>query len=459
MTYTKTGPFTNGAAPAIDAPFFNNVETELAAAAATVRPESFVHTGDSGDWALAITRALAYATPLGLPVQLQAVYPTATTVTLNSGDTLTGLGPATGIRTPTNAPIVALTATGKTGITLQNFLVDGNCVTLASKSYTRSIRFISCTSIRLHQMTTQYTPDWATSFEACTNVLVTDHVHRAGDATLTGGRDGIHFLDCSDVLLDGARIHSGDDCVGITSQTAGINRITIRNVTGVSETAAVVTLGNEATTSFNATEIRVENISAYQSPDYPSTNTQYVVKLRAQNAAYVRNVRVSGISGAAVQYGVWLDGNSTTSDSMADVIVEDVNVTSSTMHGIYFNYVTHFTASAMWARALAGAYDGIHVENSKFGAVIGGSARSCALWGLQVLTCTTIDVVSFYARDNGGSSFASSTGGNGAIVNSSDVQVLGGVFVGGSSTSYYGLYQSGNTSTVVSTNTRIGGAH
>lgn len=451
----------DGGAPYLSAADLNRMEAGILAASwgESVFPEQFVQAADGGDFALAIVRALAYATPLGLPVVLQQMYACKTTVTLNSGDALIGFGARTGLVTPVNAPITALMGTGMSGIVLQDFTVDGNCLTLATKAYARSIRFINCTSLRLHGITTQYTPDWATSFEQCTNVLVTDHVHRAGDATLYGGRDGIHFLDCSDVLLDGARIHSGDDCVGITSQTQNIARITVRNVTGVSESAAVVTLGNESTSSFAATDITVENIATYTSPDFPAGISRYVVKLLAQNSAYTRGVRVANVTGTATSYGIWMAGNSATTDSFADVVITGVRVVSTTAHGIYLNRVTHFEMHAAYGSSQAGAFDGINLTTTSLGTVHGCSSRNAAQWGLQLNGCTSLDVIGFMARDCGALSFSSNTGGNGRIVNCTDVQVIGGQFVGGSTTSYYGLSQSGNTSTVISTMTRTGGAN
>lgn len=428
------------------------------AAAQAVHPESYVQAGDNGDWSLAITRALAAATPLGLPVVLQKLYPIATTVTLHANDTLVGRGPRTGIVAPVNVPMGMISASNASGIVLDNFTVDGNCVTYNGATKARGIVFISCTNVRVHRMTVQYIPDWGTSFQQCTNVLITDHVHRAGRAVQFGGRDGVHFLDCNDAVLDGARIHSGDDCIGITTESNNSTRITIRNVTGVSQIAAVVTVGNEGATSATTTEVAIENISTYRSPDYDD-NTMNIIKLRAQNSSFIHSVRISNVSGTSKGDAIWLDGNSVTTDSFSDVVVSGVHVVSKAQHGLHLNNVNHFTLDGCSGESQLAGFDGFALGGCKFGVLSGCRTHASATWGLELNGCQSVDVVGMISRDCGGASFASNTGGNAAIVSCADVQVIGGQFVGATTTSYWGIFQSGNTATVISSMTRVGGAH
>ncbi len=52
-------------------------------------------------------------------------------------------------------------------------------------------------------------------------VRIYDTTIYGGGRGLPGGRDGIHILDGTDVVVDRADIDSGHDCVGITSEYLG----------------------------------------------------------------------------------------------------------------------------------------------------------------------------------------------------------------------------------------------
>lgn len=460
MPYTKIGPFVDGGAPYLSAATLTAMDAALVSAGAYVSPEAYVQTGDAGDWALAITRALAAATPAGLPVILQKLYPVKTTVTLNSGDTLIGGGPTTGLQAPTNTAIDILTANAATGLVLQNFTVDGNCATSTTKAFSRSIRLINCTRVRLHQITTRYNPDWACSFQGCTDVYVTDYVHQNGATGNTGafaGRDGIHFLDCTDVVLDGAKIHSYDDCVGITSTTQNIARIAVRNVTGLSEVAAVVTLGNEAATAFAATDITIENISSMQVTNFGGLSS-YGVKLRAQNGAKVTNLSVSNVRVAASLYGVWLDA--TNGGDMDGVNLTNIRATSTGNHGVYCINTWHVNAVNVWGQSATATTDGIHLSYVQASSFHGGGSTGSGLWGLQMNNCVSVDVWGMVCRDNGAAAFGSSTGGNLRVVNCTTVSIYGGQYVGSATVSYFGAsYATNTTLNTATVPPTVAGAH
>lgn len=60
---------------------------------------------------------------------------------------------------------------------------------------------------------------WATWFRDCTDVVVDGYRQNAGDDL---GEDGLHFTGGSGITVTGCVIHSGDDCISLTSDTSDL---------------------------------------------------------------------------------------------------------------------------------------------------------------------------------------------------------------------------------------------
>lgn len=422
-----------------------------------VELSQFYLDADAGDYAITLERALAHATPLGKSVLLSKIYPIKSTVNLNSGDSIVGRGPRTGLKTFTpNAPIESIRADYMTKIHLDNFLVDGNVTDIIDDDLLiRGIRFRHCSDILLSNMTVQYIADWGTSFELSSNVKVTDHTHRYGGMGQPGGKDGVHFLDCHDCVIDGAIIWSGDDCVSITSEFVGSARIDVRNITGYSEIAAVLTVGNEGPTTMTNEDLFAENISTYQ-PEGISTPCAWVLKMLAQNDSLLRRITIQGVHGISRNPGLQISAAPGTSDRITDVTISDVNVVSTQQSSVELRYVDGFVLSGVSGVSMAAGFDGIVCFNCRYGSVNAMSLGS-SNWGIQLNACSYIDLLSCVMRDNGAGSFAGGDGGNGAIVNCTDVAVLGGSFMGTTLISRYGIRTVGGSGIAISATTRRAG--
>lgn len=412
-----------------------------------VIPEDYVQAGDNGDWALAIHRALLAATPIGASVLLGQLYACKTTITLASNDSLIGLGRRTGVQAPNNAPIVLLSGNGINGVHLENFTVDGNALTTQTKSYARAVQFINCNKLKYFGMNVRYTPDWGTSFEQCTDVHIRDYTFEAGNTSgaagaANSGRDGLHILDGNDVLIDGVRGHSHDDLIGITTKTMNSARIRVRNVTGISEIAAVVTLGMETGTAFSFSEVSIKNVNTQKSTDFAAVSS-YGVKIRAQNGGKITNLDVANVDAIASQYALWID-------ALSDADVDGVNLSnirgvSTGQHGVILSHVFHINATNVYGQSTTATTDGLHFQYCQFGTIHGGGSIGSGMWGVQLNTCVSLDLWGLICRDNGGAAFSGNNGGNLRTSNTTNCNIYGGQYAGAATTSYFGKSNGGDT--------------
>lgn len=408
-----------------------------------VHLEAFYLPADDGDYALTMTRALAYATPLGRAVRLSRTYPVKTRVNLPTGARVIGSGPASGFAAPVDTPLEILRAEDVTNVLVDNISLDGGITpALPAKSYTRGFRIIDSTDVHLSNMFVKNMADWAISFERSDNVSVRNHIHRGGGNGLPGGRDGLHFLDCSDVLVDGADIESGDDCVAATTETVGSHRVTFRNIRGSSDIGSVVIINEEGATTFPFSDITIESVSS-------KTPTRNVIRVqRINTATSIKRIRISNVTGeSSPNHGVSISG------------ATDVQLTNCALvgkqHGIYLYNVEIFTMVNCEGTSLTANYDGVSVANSKYGS-INARVKSAAQWGIQLNNCQAITLAECIAIGNGVIGFPT-TGGNLRVVNCTDIAVVGGMFTGEVTVSHWGLSQTGNTRLRVTDYTVIGG--
>lgn len=405
--------------------------------------DDFYVTADSGDWGLTLTRALAYATPLGRGVHLKRLYPIKTTVNLQDNDRVFGDGSSTGLVAPTDTPLSLINASSRTNIQLSNFLVDGGMTSAyPTKSSIRGVKIYDCTKVRLNRMHVKNCADWAVAVLRCQDVQVTNHVHTGGGLGRPGGRDGLHFMDCSDILVDGADMETGDDCVALTSETVGNARVVFRNIRGSSDIGSVVINNEEGATTFPTYDLTIQNVST-KSP------TRNVVRVQAINGAtIVQRVNISGVSGESQTIaGMQLS-------RIKDLTVTGCNVRGKT-HGIQMGNCENFTLSNVEATSLTANYDGFNISSSNYGILTGCRSRGAALWGIQVNGSTFVTVSECITLDCG--VLSGSTGGGLRIVNGSDNTVIGGTFAGDPAVTTYGLSYSATPRLRVHDSVQLGG--
>src|SRR4051794_7422944 len=397
----------------------------------------FYVTADGNNYALTLARALASAIPQGRAVRLKHVYPYASSVALPTGAAIRGEGIRTGFVGPTDAPVTLFTTSaGTADIHLSDFLQDGGVTTATTtKNFTRGMRFQDSQRIWLTGMVVKNCADWACSFERCTDVIVINHRHVGGGLGLPGGRDGLHFLDCATVLVDDADMDTGDDCVAFTHQTVGTSDVVVRNVRGRSDIGSMVISNEEGTAVQPVTNFSVSGVRT-------KGTARDVVRVQAINAGtQITSVKISDVKGTSTNHGIQVAGTAT--NLIRDVSVRDSDVTSTTQHGIYMQYVDAFTLDAA-GKSTAGAFDGIQLNNCTRG-YAKPTSRGSSLWGCQVSSGGDITLVPSLF-DNGGNNFASNNGGNLRVVNTTArVDVVSGSASGDPTISFFGISASGNT--------------
>ena len=386
---------------------------------------------DGTDYAPALNKALSVSPHVLIPPGKHYL---KSTVSLISGARLIGLGPNSILSSPEAVSsngaemITVLRTTGASDILLQGLTIEGGCSEIVStKRAVRGVRFIECQDVRVIDCEVNNTGDWATSFEKCTDVSVVNYRHRKSGGTLYGGRDGIHFLDCVNFTLNGADIESGDDMVGCTTETRDQRNAVIRNVIGYSMLASGVIFNEEGATTFSTVDILVDGVMIKS-----GNVVRDVVRVQGINdATNVTGVTIQNVKGTGYSHGVFISGK-----KLTRVSVSDVDVVSTQSHGVYINGAQNMRASGMGV-SQAAAFDGWNITNCSY---FDASPRSLSSqgWGVQVLNCANF-TLNGNCYNNGAGLFAAANGGNGRINGCSNYNATG-VYVGGSTTSYYGLF-------------------
>ena len=386
---------------------------------------------DGTDYAPALNKALSVSPHVLIPPGKHYL---KSTVSLISGTRLIGLGPNSILSSPEAVSsngaemITVLRTTGASDILLQGLTIEGGCSEIVStKRAVRGVRFIECQDVRVIDCEVNNTGDWATSFEKCTDVSVVNYRHRKSGGTLYGGRDGIHFLDCVNFTLNGADIESGDDMVGCTTETRDQRNAVIRNVIGYSMLASGVIFNEEGATTFSTVDILVDGVMIKS-----GNVVRDVVRVQGINdATNVTGVTIQNVKGTGYSHGVFISGK-----KLTRVSVSDVDVVSTQSHGVYINGAQNMRASGMGV-SQAAAFDGWNITNCSY---FDASPRSLSSqgWGVQVLNCANF-TLNGNCYNNGAGLFAAANGGNGRINGCSNYNATG-VYVGGSTTSYYGLF-------------------
>ncbi|WP_374041217.1 hypothetical protein [Klebsiella pneumoniae] len=387
---------------------------------------------DGTDYAPALNKALSVSPHVLLPPGKHYL---KSTVSLISGTRLIGLGPSSilssqdAVSASGAEMLTVLSTSDASDIVLQDLVIEGGCnASVTSKRAVRGVRFICCTDARVINCGVNNTGDWALSFEACDRISVTGYKHRGALAdNLNGGRDGLHFLDCRDVSAADLDIISGDDMVGCTSESRDQRNISIKGVRGYSVIGSAVIANEEGTTTNSTVNILIEDVKI----NY-GYNVRNVVRVQSINGANVTGVIIRAIRGTGRNHGIQV----TSAATMTNVDISDVNVTSVNQHGVYLNRINNLRASGR-ATAQNSSFDGWNIASCNYFDVQ-PAALSSPGWGVQVLNSAYF-TMNGNCYNNGAGLFAAANGGNGRINGCSNYNATG-VYVGGSTTSYYGLF-------------------
>lgn len=400
---------------------------------------------DGDDYANAFNRALTRGNNVFIPVGRHMI---RSTVIVPSGKNIFGTGHASILASPEAAAdgsglITVLRANNATDIVMKDFKVDGGAGAIqVAKNYNRTVRFIGCSRIRFMGMNVSRTSDWATSFEDCTEVLVSDYMHRKSEGTLHGGRDGLHFLDCYGFAARNLDIESHDDCVGITSEKKGTFDGIVDGLRGSSSIASLAIYNEEMAggvyVSMPCRGLRFNNIYLKE-----GQKCRTVVRVIGYGAAStVRDISVTNVGGVssashAVQFG-----------KVVGLTVSNIVVRSevATSHGVYFSACSNVKGDVQGS-TIGTDREGVHIINSS-GVDLTATVRDTAAQAIQLNNSSNVVIRPHVDK---------TTGNNGLrIVNCANVAVPSGSFVGDNMT--YCISQAGNTDLYISTSIRYSGA-
>lgn len=434
-----------------------NYTANLSTIARTVQTalDDFVNLHDyyltsDPDWTNAFTRALSVSTNILIPFGTHVV---GSTVNLPTNSKIIGLGAASIVKSPDaddaagTRLVTVFRGDGVDNILISNLTVDGGVNEInTTKKIVRTVRFVNCTNVTLFNLRVLNNADWSTSFEGGHDFIVRNYYQRSykyinTSINLNGGRDGLHFMDCYNVLAEGLDIESGDDCVGITTTGTNMSNITIRTLRGSSNIASLVIYNEETDSSGNYYSNTLNNLVIEDIAVKTGGLARNIVRVVAYGATTViKDVTIKGIRGTAYNsYGLWLN-------RVSNVNLSDINVYSRMVHGIYITTVDGLSGSA------SGSYTGESASASYAGVNLSGISNSTFTpisknsygYGIQILTATNC---TFYpdAYNNGSGLFSTAAGGNLRIVNSVAIKIPSGRAVGDNTVSYWGILQTGNT--------------
>ncbi|MEH4566301.1 glycosyl hydrolase family 28 protein [Klebsiella oxytoca] len=305
-----------------------------------------------------LQKAINFCAKNSYILRLSGQYVISRTLNLPSNIKIVGENNAI-IRGFRNIPLTLIQAENKEKISICGVTIDGNIIDGIKKSYKRASRFISCSYIHLDDFIVMNSADWAISFEKCSNIIIKNVSVTGGGRGLPGGRDGLHFLDTSNVDLDGADITSGDDCIAITSESESIENINIRNVSGSSDIGSIVIYNEEQYKNKKYAIGKISNLKIRNVTVKKNGNARDIVRVFAYNPqTSIKDVSIINVSGESKNHGVYVGG-------VSNLMLENINVVSTRQNGIYI--VNSYKVIINNANGLASAekHFGLSIYNSK----------------------------------------------------------------------------------------------
>jgi hypothetical protein len=146
-----------------------------------------------------------------------------------------GDGAATVLQSDSATPFGAIYADGVDRIRISDLTI--NCAGTGTSdpgdvAFHRGVRLIDCTGVTVSNVHIADCYNWALSLEHCTDIDVRSVSFDTGHGAVPGGCDGLHLLSCANAFVDGVSGVSGDNLVGLTSESGDLTDIVVRNVRG-----------------------------------------------------------------------------------------------------------------------------------------------------------------------------------------------------------------------------------
>ncbi|HEY0209407.1 glycosyl hydrolase family 28 protein [Acerihabitans sp.] len=400
-----------------------------------VYPETFYQSGDGDNWQPALTRANTYAVANNRMLVIMRKYQVLSTWELISNTNIYATGGG-GLFTLTDTPITLIRASNATNLRIIGLDIDGGVTgAITSKNSTRAVRFININKLSLVGCRAGNSADWCLSIETCESVRIYDTTIYGGGRGLPGGRDGIHLLDSSDIVIDRADIESGDDCIGITSEYVGTKNITVRRIVGKSDIGSIV-IYNEEKPGGTYASMPCTNLDISDAKTKDDAIVRDVVRvIKYGTNSVIEDVSISKVRGNAYSHALYVSG-------VTKLRHRDIQVHSTQAHGIYITNCEDVEGDAEGSSDVATTtFQGVSIYNSSH-IYAKYSSRSSNGFGLQ-LNGITRSVIKPFCINCGGGLFASNSGGGARVVNSTDVILSEGILDGDDGITYTGLSTGG----------------
>lgn len=279
-------------------------------------------------------------------------YTISDTVKIPSNAKVRGIKGKTTIRYVGSTPREIFLAENQSNIELNGISFNGgmSVAQKATKYYVRGVRFINCQNINVVDCEISHCADWHLSFEKCSHVRVsTVAVTGDGDGR-PGGRDGVHFLDSSDIAVRDIDAMTGDDCVAFTVESGICENVVLENIRGRSAIGSVLIFNEEHEAVSTFRNIAVNGVFA-------TAQVRDVIRVQAINSGTkISDVSIQNVKGNSRNHGVFLAHAN-------GVKVSNVDVTSANQNGVYCVGIDNLALSQVRGTALNKTFDGVHVQN------------------------------------------------------------------------------------------------
>lgn len=218
------------------------------------------------------------------------------------------------------------------------------------KFYVRGVRFVSCHDISLRNCEINHCADWHLSFEKCQNIKVAScSISGDGDGR-PGGRDGIHFLDSSNILIRDIEAHTGDDCVAFTVEAGTCENVVVENIRGTSKIGSVLIFNEERDAVSSFRNISIRGVTALG-------EVRDIVRVQAINpGTVISGVSLQDVTGTSRNHAVFLA-------SLENVEVANLSIRSIGQNGLHCISGKGLTLSHVKSAASDVAFDAIHIQN------------------------------------------------------------------------------------------------
>ncbi|WP_413729717.1 glycosyl hydrolase family 28 protein [Sodalis sp. RH22] len=400
-----------------------------------IYPENFYQSEDGDNWQPALTRANAYAVANNRMLVIKRKYQVLSAWELISNTIIYATGGG-GLFTLTDTPITLIRSSNATNLRIIGLDIDGGVTAaITSKNSTRAIRFINVNGLSLSGCSAGNSADWCLSIETCESVRIYDTTIYGGGRGQSGGRDGIHLLDSSDVVIDRADIESGDDCIGITSEYVGTKNITVRRIVGKSDIGSVV-IYNEEKPGGTYASMPCSNLDISDVKTKGDDTVRDVVRVIKYGAnSVIDDVAICKVRGSAYSHALYVSG-------VTKLRHRDIQVHSTQAHGIYITNCEDVEGDAEGSSDVATTtFQGVSIYNSSH-IYAKYSSRGSNGFGMQ-LNGVTKSVIKPFCINCGAGLFASNSGGGARVVNSTDVILSEGILDGDDGITYVGLSTGG----------------